>query len=97
MPIDIVKAHAYGNDFLFAPIDQTIEDQRSGLARCVCHRYTGIGADGLVLYAPTAAGADMTLFNADQTFLWQKINWDGAQQFNWKKALIKLFLTLLTY
>ena len=65
MPIDIVKAHAYGNDFLFAPIAQTIEDQRSGLAQAACHRHTGIGADGLVLYAPTASGADMTLFNAD--------------------------------
>ncbi|MDA1091858.1 MAG: diaminopimelate epimerase [Acidobacteria bacterium] len=63
--MDIVKAHAYGNDFLFVPIDQTLEDQRVALARQVCNRHTGIGADGLVLYGPTDAGADMILFNAD--------------------------------
>jgi diaminopimelate epimerase len=65
MPIDIVKAHAYGNDFLFIPIDQTVEDQRAALARRVCDRHGGIGADGLVLYGATDPGADMTLFNAD--------------------------------
>jgi len=65
MPIDLIKAHAYGNDFLFAPIDQTVESGRAALARRVCHRHTGVGADGLVLYSPTAAGATMTLYNAD--------------------------------
>ena len=63
--IDLIKAHAYGNDFLFAPIDQTVEAERALLARQVCDRYRGVGADGLVLYAPTAAGATMTLYNAD--------------------------------
>ena len=63
--IDLIKAHAYGNDFLFAPIDQTVEAERSTLARRVCDRHSGVGADGLVLYAPTAAGATMALYNAD--------------------------------
>jgi diaminopimelate epimerase len=31
----------------------------------MCDRYTGIGADGLILYAPAADGATMTLLNAD--------------------------------
>ena len=63
--IDLIKAHAYGNDFLFVPIEQTAEADRAALAQRVCDRHSGVGADGLVLYAPTAAGATMTLYNAD--------------------------------
>ena len=42
MPIDLIKAHAYGNDFLFAPIDQTVEGERDTLARIVCDRHRGV-------------------------------------------------------
>jgi diaminopimelate epimerase len=31
----------------------------------MCDRHTGIGADGLIVYEPTVAGATMQLFNAD--------------------------------
>jgi diaminopimelate epimerase len=65
MLIEVAKAHAYGNDFLFVPVEQTAAEQRSDLARRMCDRHAGIGADGLVLYAPTDDGAEMTLFNAD--------------------------------
>ena len=65
MPLDLVKAHAYGNDFLFVPIDQTVEAERAALARRICDRHTGVGGDGLVLHAPTESGARMTLYNAD--------------------------------
>ena len=65
MPLDLVKAHACGNDFLFVPVDQTAEDGRAALARRICDRHTGVGGDGLVLYAPTESGARMTLYNAD--------------------------------
>ena len=63
--IDLIKAHAYGNDFLFVPIAQTAEAEHATLARRMCDRHSGVGADGLVLYAPTASGATMTLYNAD--------------------------------
>ena len=63
--IDLIKAHAYGNDFLFAPVEQTVAAERATLARRVCDRHTGVGADGLVLYASTETGATMTLYNAD--------------------------------
>ena len=63
--LDIIKAHAYGNDFLFVPIDQAVEAERAALARRVCDRHTGVGADGLVLYSQTEAGATMALHNAD--------------------------------
>ena len=35
------------------------------LARELCDRHTGIGADGLVVFEPTPDGASMRLFNAD--------------------------------
>ena len=35
------------------------------LAREMCDRHTGIGADGLIVYEPTPDGASMRLFNAD--------------------------------
>ena len=63
--IDVIKAHAYGNDFLFALVDQTVAAQRAALARRMCDRHIGVGADGLVLYEPTETGATMTLYNAD--------------------------------
>jgi diaminopimelate epimerase len=58
------KAHAYGNDFLMTPAAAT-EGDLSRLARVWCHRHQGLGADGLIVYTPTAEGAAMTLFNAD--------------------------------
>ena len=60
----IYKAHAYGNDFLLAPAAEAAGD-RASLARAVCHRHHGIGADGLILYELRPEGAAMTLFNAD--------------------------------
>ena len=65
MSIDVIKAHAYGNDFLFAPTGQAGDADQAALARQMCDRHHGIGADGLVLYEPMATGARMTLYNAD--------------------------------
>lgn len=60
-----VKAHAYGNDFLFVPAGQAAERERPALARRLCDRHAGIGADGLAFYTLTPNGAAMTLLNAD--------------------------------
>src|SRR5687768_15948207 len=62
--IAVTKAHAYGNDFLLAPLPDAAVD-RSALARVMCHRHHGIGADGLILYELRSHGATMTLLNAD--------------------------------
>lgn len=60
------KAHAYGNDFLYVRADATPPDAAlDALARELCDRHAGVGADGLILYAPTADGASMRLWNAD--------------------------------
>src|SRR4051812_29543231 len=59
------KAHAYGNDFLYVPKDAVRDVALDVLAREICHRHTGIGADGLIVYERTSGGASMRLFNAD--------------------------------
>lgn len=63
-PLRVVKAHAYGNDFLCVPAEQAGADLPA-LARAVCHRHTGIGADGLVVYTLRDHGGVMRLLNAD--------------------------------
>ena len=61
----LTKAHAYGNDFLFVEQSAVDDVALDVLARDVCDRHTGIGADGLIVYQPTPDGASMRLFNAD--------------------------------
>lgn len=64
--VPLVKAHAFGNDFLL--VDSTTLDaatDRAALAREVCDRHRGIGADGLMVVDRTATGADTLLWNAD--------------------------------
>ena len=63
--VGFVKAQAYGNDFLF--IEEGTVDGASldGLARAICRRRHGIGADGLIVFRRTPSGAVMRLFNAD--------------------------------
>ncbi len=65
MAIDFVKAHAYGNDFLFMQAPEVPPDTVVEVARAICDRHAGVGADGLILYQRTPRGASMTLLNAD--------------------------------
>ena len=64
-PIGVIKGHAYGNDFLLIPEGDVEGRDMPALARTMCRRHEGIGADGLVLYALDEDGARMQLFNAD--------------------------------
>ena len=63
--IKFIKAHAYGNDFLFIHEDAVSADDAKGVAMSICDRHSGVGADGLIFYRLTATGAAMKLFNAD--------------------------------
>ncbi|MES1254150.1 MAG: diaminopimelate epimerase, partial [Acidobacteriota bacterium] len=63
--LSLTKAHAYGNDFLYVREDAVEGSDLAALARELCERHEGIGADGLVVYTPTPDGASMRLFNAD--------------------------------
>jgi diaminopimelate epimerase len=65
--IRVAKAHAYGNDFLYVRAEEV---EGAGLdavrlAMHVCQRHTGLGADGLIVYAEVPHGARMRLINAD--------------------------------
>jgi diaminopimelate epimerase len=51
----IIKAHALGNDFLLVrEEDLPTGVDRVDLARRVCDRHRGIGADGLIVYSESA-------------------------------------------
>ncbi len=64
--LPLAKAHAYGNDFLLIPEDLAEGHDPQALARQTCERYTGVGGDGLILYAIAPDGtARMRLYNAD--------------------------------
>ena len=62
--LPVSKANAYGNDFLLVPKDQAHRGA-DHLAKHMCDRHRGIGADGLILYALRDRGATMELLNAD--------------------------------
>jgi diaminopimelate epimerase len=62
----LIKAHAYGNDFLLVDaFDFSGIADPLALTRDVCDRHRGIGADGLIVFETRDAGASMQLFNAD--------------------------------
>lgn len=62
----LTKHHGLGNDFLICLTREEPNDT-SALARQICDRRTGIGADGLIVGLPGSNGADlvMVLYNAD--------------------------------
>lgn len=62
--LPVSKAHAYGNDFVFVPADR-VGDNVPALARTLCHRHHGLGADGLIVHELRSRGATMRLWNAD--------------------------------
>lgn len=75
--MEIIKAHALGNDFLLLDADAAGGADRAPLARALCDRHRGIGADGLILYkslpvndlhqsGPGPVG--MVLLNADGSY-----------------------------
>ena len=65
----IAKAHAFGNDFLLLrEEDVPAAANRAALAREVCERHRGIGADGLITFREDPAGAAMHLLNADGSY-----------------------------
>lgn len=64
--LELVKHHGLGNDFLIGFHVDLPEPELSDLARRVCDRRRGVGADGLLIgESHPDASAEMLLFNAD--------------------------------
>ncbi len=65
------KLHGLGNDFLVAsPGGEPAVLEAGDLARRICDRHTGVGADGLIILNPEAgdpARVGFRIFNADGT------------------------------
>jgi diaminopimelate epimerase len=63
------KLHALGNDFLIVDREGAVGVSDYGpLAKRICERHTGPGADGLIVIGPSEKGADgfgFRIFNAD--------------------------------
>jgi diaminopimelate epimerase len=66
--LPIVKAQAFGNDFLYMEESVLRGRDAAATARAACDRHLGVGADGLILYRRTPRGAAMRLFNADGSY-----------------------------
>lgn len=68
--LEMTKHHGLGNDFLIlVDLEARVpEAERAALARAVCDRHRGIGADGLLFALPASCGSasvSMRLHNAD--------------------------------
>jgi diaminopimelate epimerase len=68
MRIPFTKAHGARNDFLLTWRREAPEGDRAQVARAICERHTGVGADGWMLVDPAAdaeAEGAIELYNSD--------------------------------
>jgi diaminopimelate epimerase len=68
MSIRFTKAHGAKNDFLLTWRDQAPAGDLAAIARAICDRHTGVGADGWLLVSPGPAGqadGEIQLYNSD--------------------------------
>ena len=68
MKIPFTKAHGARNDFLLTWEKDVPAGDRPEIARAICDRHTGVGADGWMLVGPPADAAEdgaTQLYNSD--------------------------------
>lgn len=65
MRLQFSKLHGLGNDFVVIDARDLRVDFAGELARRLCDRHTGIGADGLLLFTGSVELPRMTVVNAD--------------------------------
>ena len=68
MKVPFTKAHGARNDFLLTWRKDAPDADHAQLARAICDRHTGIGADGWMLVAPSGdadAEGSIQLYNSD--------------------------------
>ncbi|MFB9279870.1 diaminopimelate epimerase [Cohnella cellulosilytica] len=64
--MEFTKMHGLGNDFIVVAGEQALPDNAAELAIRLCHRFFGIGADGLVYILPSEkADFRMRIINSD--------------------------------
>ena len=65
--MNFTKLHGAGNDYVVIyGLDESVPEEASCLAIAMCHRRTGVGADGLIVILPSqSADARMRIFNPD--------------------------------
>ncbi len=66
--IPFTKAHGAKNDFLLTWAADAPDTDRDEIARLICDRHTGVGADGWMLIQPVSHGpehASIQLYNSD--------------------------------
>lgn len=63
--IPFVKLHGSENDFLLTWVDEVPHRELAAIARRICARTTGIGADGWMLVSRDNGGLHTRLFNSD--------------------------------
>jgi diaminopimelate epimerase len=63
--IPFSKLHGAENDFLLTWSDEAPGENRPEIARRICSRYTGIGADGWMVVSRSAEGVSTQLYNSD--------------------------------
>jgi diaminopimelate epimerase len=66
MKIPFTKAHGAKNDFLLTWQRDAPAADHAGIARAICDRHTGVGADGWMLVAPDSeVDGGIQLYNSD--------------------------------
>lgn len=65
LPLPFWKWEGLGNDFVLTLAPEGPPSSAEALAREVCDRHRGVGADGLVFVIPRAEGPGMEIYNAD--------------------------------
>jgi diaminopimelate epimerase len=65
MRVPFAKTEAHGNDFLLVEAGAVEPAEHARLARAICDRLRGVGADGLILYRGGVDDFSMTLYNSD--------------------------------
>lgn len=63
--LPFVKTQALGNDFILVEESRVNEDDYASLARRICDRRMGIGADGLILWNRAPDAFELRIFNVD--------------------------------
>lgn len=63
--VPFAKAHGLGNDFLLVAWKDAREADHPALARAICNRRTGVGADGLILWKREGDRFRLRIINSD--------------------------------